>query len=351
MAGQNRNFGLDLVRATAILLVLIAHVGFSKFGFVRPGYLGVEIFFVLSGFLIGQILIRNFADGAPVKVILDFWSRRWFRTLPLYYLIIILKFVLLDHSLGPRIIVYFFFLQNNFVGIDFMPVSWSLVLEEWFYLLLPILLFVFFQNGITAKRFLIFILLFILAENIFRLVWVQYANRPWGGIVGNFPFRLDSLMAGVLLAAVKIFYGNIYNKLKSTSFFIVSFLLFVVVLYLFGRVEAIPGLKDELLWTRTIWFSMLSITIGMMFPFVEAIAVSEQSILKKIITQISLLTYAVYLLHMEIINLVITEQKKYSLLWDVQVGLAIVTTFILAYIVYRFYEHPMTNLRDKIKIK
>ncbi|MBL0328837.1 MAG: hypothetical protein IPP64_05320 [Bacteroidetes bacterium] len=59
----NRNFGLDLIRVVAISLVLIAHAGITSVYGLKIGGLGVEIFFVLSGFLIGQILIRDFSGG------------------------------------------------------------------------------------------------------------------------------------------------------------------------------------------------------------------------------------------------------------------------------------------------
>jgi peptidoglycan/LPS O-acetylase OafA/YrhL len=100
------------------------------------GTLGVEIFFVLSGFLIGQILLRDFEQGVNFKKLLHFWKRRWIRTIPVYYLVLFLKFVLAP-AIGINIIWYFLFLQNNIYGIDFFGVSWSLVIEEWFYLLIP----------------------------------------------------------------------------------------------------------------------------------------------------------------------------------------------------------------------
>ena len=81
MEKSNRIFGLDVIRSISIFLVLLSHTfAIQIFEF---GILGVEIFFVLSGFLIGQILIRNFDSGISLSKITDFWKRRWFRTLPL----------------------------------------------------------------------------------------------------------------------------------------------------------------------------------------------------------------------------------------------------------------------------
>ncbi|RYE13802.1 MAG: hypothetical protein EOP34_08005 [Rickettsiales bacterium] len=82
----HRSFGLDLARAIAIGLVLMSHFGHNALDAL--GFWGVELFFALSGFLIGQILWRNFSqtDNWSGKQILNFWQRRWWRTLPNYYL-------------------------------------------------------------------------------------------------------------------------------------------------------------------------------------------------------------------------------------------------------------------------
>jgi peptidoglycan/LPS O-acetylase OafA/YrhL len=90
-----RIFGLDLLRSIAIILVLLTHT----VSFIDPqnhyyqvpvytGYFGVEFFFVLSGFLIGTILLKIQHQEAQIdfKSIKIFWIRRWFRTLPNYYL-------------------------------------------------------------------------------------------------------------------------------------------------------------------------------------------------------------------------------------------------------------------------
>ena len=93
----NRVFGLDLLRCGAILLVLSVHFVESitpnevtKFYFTYLHVDGVGLFFVLSGFLIGTILIKDFLKyGISFSTLLNFWKRRWFRTLPNYYLVLL----------------------------------------------------------------------------------------------------------------------------------------------------------------------------------------------------------------------------------------------------------------------
>ncbi|STD04226.1 acyltransferase family protein [Chryseobacterium carnipullorum] len=90
----NRIFGLDILRFFAITTVIISHGRFifsekvDRF-FTYITFDGVTIFFVLSGFLIGGILIKQLENNTPrFSLLLDFWVKRWFRTLPAYFLIL-----------------------------------------------------------------------------------------------------------------------------------------------------------------------------------------------------------------------------------------------------------------------
>lgn len=165
-------FGLDILRAIAILFVLFGHsfqhsvlpLWIKHFG--AFGSIGVEIFFILSGFLIGGIILKLLDKDKFHSYfdITDFWKRRWMRTLPMY-IITLLAFLRFDyhgsHSLTyhPE---YWLFLQNFAWPIpdDFFTLSWSLTIEEHFYLWFPIVFFImikFFSKrlafGITAVFF------------------------------------------------------------------------------------------------------------------------------------------------------------------------------------------------------
>jgi peptidoglycan/LPS O-acetylase OafA/YrhL len=150
-----RGFGLDLLRAIAVSLVLIGHCGdvFAQFlGVHFPlavsygAFLGVELFFVLSGFLVGRILI-GVAAAPRAAAWRVFMARRWLRTLPLYYVWLAVLVVgmpplfwLADPYFARRAhaaVIYGLFLQNPVHAVGFggwFGVSWSLAVEEWFYL-------------------------------------------------------------------------------------------------------------------------------------------------------------------------------------------------------------------------
>src|SRR3954471_20038191 len=151
-----RVFGLDLLRAAAILMVICAHgfvVLYPHFGeplgfFGHGGYYGVELFFVLSGFLIGQILIRNGADLARAGNVAFFYTRRWLRTLPLFFLFLVVNVVFEHlfraHPVNFREALSHGLFLRHLAGfhMTFFPESWSLAIEEWFYLLFPAALWI-----------------------------------------------------------------------------------------------------------------------------------------------------------------------------------------------------------------
>lgn len=147
MKSTQHNFGLDLVRAGAILAVLFNHSAEWWWGATRQGEIqaafigraGVEAFFSLSGFLIGGILLRTIRGGLGPSALGRFWTRRWMRTLPAYWVVLIALNALFDMQDWRS----FLFLQNFVPGTHWTPFTsptWSLVLEEWFYLFMPVLL-------------------------------------------------------------------------------------------------------------------------------------------------------------------------------------------------------------------
>src|SRR3954452_6127505 len=85
-----RVYGLDILRAMAILLVVFGHsavyFGYDAYHWPRLGD-GVSLFFVLSGYLIGRILFKTIEKGFDFKDLVGFWFRRWMRTLPVYFFI------------------------------------------------------------------------------------------------------------------------------------------------------------------------------------------------------------------------------------------------------------------------
>ena len=164
LSGKDRVIGLDILRSIAILLVMFEHGNSllpyqltKYFTLPRPSIDGGSIFFVLSGFLIGGILLKiiNTSDYTK-KDILNFWIRRWMRTIPAYYfvlLILVLFQFLFTKDIGHFDFRYFIFSQNLYQPHPlFFPEAWSLSIEEWFYLLFPILTYLLFSSLKNKKN-------------------------------------------------------------------------------------------------------------------------------------------------------------------------------------------------------
>jgi peptidoglycan/LPS O-acetylase OafA/YrhL len=206
-----RSQALDSVRGIAILLVLIWHY-FPRNG-ATPGLIlsstrlfwsGVDLFFVLSGFLIGGILLQNLRSKNYFSA---FYIRRAARILPLY-LLVVLAFALLIH-LQPDFLVktlkrhlplwsYLTFTQNFLYAAKgnlndpFIDVTWSLAIEEQFYIFLSLLV-----RNLNNKKLLIAAIGLIILAPILRFFAPNFL------VAYLLPFhRADSLMLGVLLALV-----------------------------------------------------------------------------------------------------------------------------------------------------
>ena len=145
---ENRILGLDLLRFVAIVLVVMGHSRWIvEATFPNPlkvllhgsGILGVELFFVLSGYLIGGILLKQFQKNnfsLSFEAIKTFWIRRWLRTLPNYYLILLVYFIVFYMQKPDAMWRYLFFLQNIWNHPPyFFEESWSLCIEEISYLI------------------------------------------------------------------------------------------------------------------------------------------------------------------------------------------------------------------------
>jgi len=184
---QTRRFdALDGLRTVSILLVLVYHSGDAMW-LPLQGYLGVLMFFVISGFIITTLLLREQdADGrVSIKA---FYIRRVFRILPLYYLVFVTYLLLMqvshDESLrGPFLqnIWYYLTYNNEFAGPSAFTHTWSLAVEEKFYLVWPLLAFGLVtwrrrRIALAGGLFVGFILLGLVPESS-PVGWLTYFSR------------------------------------------------------------------------------------------------------------------------------------------------------------------------------
>ncbi len=201
---------IDGLRALAILLVLFFHVDFA---FLQGGFIGVDIFFVISGFLITSNILRDLNAGR--WRFLRFYLRRIARLLPALFSVIILTAVLSYYLLSPDDLIrfskvsafttfslsnFFFYSESGYFdgSASTKPLlhTWSLSVEEQFYLIWPLLLVVIFR--VRSKAFLTFSLVLVALLSISAAL---YMNRINPEMVFYFtPFRAYQFCFGALIA-------------------------------------------------------------------------------------------------------------------------------------------------------
>ncbi len=369
---EKRIFGLDVMRAFAILLVVFSHAiwilpptkSFITDLMSLAGVIGVEIFFVLSGFLIGRIIYKLFIkEDFSFRDVQYFWIRRWFRTLPNYYLVLIFNILLafyLSTKLPDNIGSYFLFLQNfNSEMPSFFGESWSLPIEEFAYIIGPLLLYLvlFLKLNISKKRLFLIVTLFIITLFIVTKMLYNANDDIKSMIFWNVNlkamtiYRIDAIYYGVLAAWVSFE--------KPTSWCKYRWLLLIIGGGIFVGMNVMITLKQIFIETHSFFWNVMylplnSIAIACALPLLSNIK-SAPKVLLKPITYVSIISYSMYLLHYS----VVLQLLKYKVSTDyltmigivVYVAVYFVLTLVLSYLLYRFFERPMTNLRDSQFIK
>lgn len=356
-----RIHGLDILRAWAIILVLITH----SMGILAPwapwvdhftvcGVIGVELFFVLSGFLIGKILLRVFNTPRPPSwaEIRQFWIRRWFRTLP-NYLLVLLAIILLTRALGHHQPDwrFFLFMQNLASPHPFVfGEAWSLAVEEWFYLTTPLLFHLtarLFPSAAPKARTLYAILSIIALGLLLRIARTAGAPVEWDSEIRKIVlFRPDAIMFGVFWAWVKTWHPAFMAR-HARALAVAGLALgcgcsiYFIDMYAGARPEAS-------FFAQTFFFSLTSLGLSLLLPLCSLIP-DPGTLVARFTTLISRMSYSMYLTHFSIILTLCNRFFSPASLGQA-VGLYAAywaLCLVLPYPLHRWYELPAMNLRDR----
>jgi len=363
---------LDGIRGLAIALVLFEHfVGRSITG---TGWLandlqmsrmfgtsGVDLFFVLSGFLIGGILMDNRKAENYFK---SFYVRRCCRILPAYFLTLaaclVFRLLLTAHSSqawfeelflhgSMPFWAYLTFTQNIVkaatfhVNANWLIVTWSLVLEEQFYLVLPLALWLFRPSSVVK------VALVLTCLNPIIQLFLCIANPlAYQAVGGTLPVRGDALLIGVICA-----YALRQNRLRSwltQNHRSLNAVWVVLLLGMFGMTPIYVPAAYE--YERILFFDLW---LGLFYGGLLLVAVTNKNGMIStamrwpLLRRLGAISYGVYLFHMPINSLLhgllLGKDTAYSDPWDALVTIiALVVTLLFSTASWHFFEKPIIAL-------
>lgn len=354
-----RNIGLDFMRCFAILITVYGHAVLlvapnyrSAHNALTSAFDGVSIFFVLSGYLIGGILVRELKkDHFSIG---QFWTRRWMRTLPAYFFIFIVLslFAIYHNTFQSSYWQYLYFSQNLFSPASFFfSESWSLAIEEWFYLLFPVIVLIFSWQSKNVKTALLYtIVLFFTVPILYT--FYMYANgiglEDWDAnyrrIVST---RLNSIAFGILLVYIENYIPTIWQRLQKVGLKLTA--LAIVLSFV------LPKLGLYTLAYNVFLRAHIECLIAFFaLPYLTTIKQLPSPFLTKWIRLISIVSYSMYLLNLSVLlrNIFVPFQSSTWFLSMGSAGYFIVYVafyallMVLSILMYRFIELPFLSLRD-----
>src|SRR5260370_25535156 len=339
MAHSKRNQSLDVLRCIAVLVGIGFHLPYySLWG--PAGWIGVDLFFVLSGLLISGLLFQEFKDTGSLNV-KRFLIRRGLKISPSLLLLMIAATVLyvLNHAAVPRkqLIASWFFLEN-YIHEDnvylILVHTWTLAVEEHFYLLLPVLLMLLIRVFSKRDPFRVIPILF------FFIACACLAFRFF--TLGPFPMawvthmRLHGLFAGVTLGYLYHFRMPLFRKLTG-HYALVLAVLFCAPALFFNQ-------SDRIVQT----FGLTWLYIGFSFLVAWSVVRTPKTSLgrgmAKAAGKIGLYSYSIYLWHTIVCDAFLFHPNlSVSKFW-LYVTTTIVTGIVMAHLV----EVPYLALREKL---
>ena len=372
--------GLDLMRAIAIVWVMLFHFRFMitmphvLYWPARYGWMGVDLFFVLSGYLIGSQLMRPYLKGSAPSLS-GFYFRRAFRILPAYLTVLALYFAVPGYREAPGISPAWQFLtftenfRINYAVDQAFSHVWSLCVEEHFYLVLPLLILVLMRKPRFGKA--LALIAGILAFGVFIRGYIYLHQLKPLLLAGDENFylfyveriyyptdtRLDGLLVGVVLACIRSFRPVWWQKMMARGYLLaISGLVFCAwAMWLFRNRFGLPGTLAG--------FPLMSLGLGLLMT--ASISAQVLGRLQRVLpgrrgerirsvcaqgfAVMATLAYSLYLTHKEIGHLCREHFGQYMQPggWPA-FAIAFSASILVAALLYLLVERPFLRLRERI---
>ncbi len=359
---SERNLGLDIARTACTLIVICMHTNnfmrpfFSGYKYFFPiGFIAQDLFFALSGFLVGKQILKYINTSTNALGLLKFYKNRWLRIVPLYWLFLIInaglfysfyKYSALSFfKVDFKIVDYVFFLQNfAWPHPGFFPEVWPLAIEEWSFLLLPLPIFALvklLKKPLSNKQLITLIILEIVLINLVRIHYVLNNNPETDWELRKIVvYRLDALLYGFLTLLLILNFRPFLEKNKN----------WLLVIGLIGSIFIyFVGLKFHPLIYKSLLFSLVPICCSAMliyFYFTNFSFIKNK--LKSFITHISLVSYSLLLTHLYFLQFLLLCFFKPANLFEA-FGFAVIyfaTLGIVSTALFNCIERPLLIRRN-----
>jgi len=362
---------LDGLRGIAIILVMLHHLTYYRpesgidaliAGVPLFGWVGVDLFFVLSGFLITGILLDTRGSG---RYFTSFYARRTLRIFPLYYLVLFLGLVVLPQFPSVHTVLagemespppqwpFWLYLTNfsiaerGFVH-GFLDVAWSLAIEEQFYLVWPLVIW------LCPQRLLPWLCTAIVIAEVFARSYARAIDIPVLPIYVVTWYRLDGLVVGALLAIAQR--RGLFAALnRLVPFVVIAGIGGLILVFIYGG--------HTWWWNRRMQqygYTILAVLDGAML--VSAVNRPPDSVWSRMMSAgwlraFGKYSYCLYLIHLPVMRAVreyVFNPDEYETLaiapWIGQFlfyPLAAAPAFALAWLSWRYFEAPILRLKSR----
>ena len=357
-----RNNSLDLIRLGAMLLVLGRHADIEVpkndvmgnifiHYWAQGGWVGVDIFFVLSGFLISGLIFKEWKINRKINL-KKFIIRRSLKILPSFWVLILLTIVFSQRTMQPisihSTLSELLFLQNYFPGL--WNHTWSLAVEIHFYLILLLMCMCaihFKKDSEDPFRSIpiVFLMIALLSLN-FRMQAIKI--QPYTFYQSLFPthLRMDSLMFGVLLSWLWHFRSlSLYVQNRSVRIYLlISGFILILPAFIF-KIEPNP-------WISVYGLILFYVGAGMiLMGCISSTTLSKDHFAK--LARLGTYSYSIYVWHMPVRGLILPQFHKLissplgGISWQLNLLLYILGSVTFGVIMANIIEYPMLFVRDR----
>jgi peptidoglycan/LPS O-acetylase OafA/YrhL len=359
MEKTRRANGLDTLRAIAITLVFMYHYMVfvsdeATFGFASVvGWVGVDLFFVLSGYLIANQIFAGIVRGQELSL-KYFYIRRGLRTLPAFWFVLALYFLfpaLMGGRPPPPLWRFLTFTQNlGLHGGTAFSHAWSLCIEEQFYLVLPLLVVAGAgAANFQARAWIVIVTLFFVGVISRTVLWYDYGEIDYQDIYYSTLCRFDEFLPGVALALLRNFHRPVWERItgygqRTLALGTVATAAMLYAIY-HGHFTDDSGYRSFIV---CLGFSLVAIA----FATLVLAALSPGSWLRRVRVpgayHVALWSYSIYLSHKAVAFIVNTQLARRVLppgLKPLLIGCACVSA---GWLMFRLIETPFMAYRDRI---